>query len=175
MIKCNLAVILAERGIKITDLANVTGISRTTLTALYYNQGKGIQFDTLDKLCNFLDVAPGQLLLHIQYNVDVKMIEELGLKKFLFKMEYVIGETSYLDDVLVYETKTDHEAKKIYLVIEFPRKLFNNISVIPEYNRIAAIEDLTLTIYYTNDEYDDHDVVTDVRVSDFLQNKDAPE
>lgn len=51
MIKCNLAVLLAERGLKLTTVSNDTGISRTTLTALANNKNSGIQFDTLNTLC----------------------------------------------------------------------------------------------------------------------------
>lgn len=166
MIKSNLAVILAERGIKITDLANVTGISRTTLTALYYNQGKGIQFDTLDKLCNFLGISPGELLLHINFKVDVKEIEELSSTKFLFHMEYTIAENAYFEIVFVHEKKVDDLSKEIHIVIEFSRKLFNKISIIPEYSRIASIEDLLLTIYYSDDKYDEYEFRTEVQVID---------
>lgn len=56
MIKCNLATLLAERGLKITKVAKDTGISRTTLTALAGNTGQGIQFDTIDKLCQYLKI-----------------------------------------------------------------------------------------------------------------------
>jgi DNA-binding Xre family transcriptional regulator len=71
MIKCNLAEILARKGLKIKDVANHTGISRTTLTALNYNQGKGVQFDTMDQICSFLDITPGELFTHYSFNIEV--------------------------------------------------------------------------------------------------------
>lgn len=43
MIKSNLAVLMAERGLKIADVYNDTGISKTTLMALSENNGKSIQ------------------------------------------------------------------------------------------------------------------------------------
>ncbi|HHJ8663579.1 TPA: helix-turn-helix domain-containing protein, partial [Streptococcus pyogenes] len=43
---------MAERGLKIADVYEDTGISKTTLMALSENTGKGVQFDTVDKLCN---------------------------------------------------------------------------------------------------------------------------
>lgn len=49
------SVILGKKLIKITDVHKNTGISRTTLTNLYYRRGKGIQFDVLDKLCDYLE------------------------------------------------------------------------------------------------------------------------
>lgn len=66
MIKCRLRVLLAERDLKITQVAKDTGISRTTLTALTYNRCKGVQFDTMNKLCNYLKVSPGDLFLIVE-------------------------------------------------------------------------------------------------------------
>ena len=79
MIKVNLAVLLAERNIKISELAKHTGISRTTLTSLYYNQSKGIQFDTLDVLCTYLKVKLDQLLLYENFSYDFEMPSSLNL------------------------------------------------------------------------------------------------
>lgn len=64
MIKCNLAVLLAERGMNISELSERTGLSRNTLSALQNNTGKGIQFDTMDAICKLLDVLPGELFTY---------------------------------------------------------------------------------------------------------------
>ena len=61
MVKSNLPVLMAERLLKITTLSEETGISRTTLTNLYYSKAKGIQFQTLVALCKFLDWVVGYL------------------------------------------------------------------------------------------------------------------
>lgn len=62
MIRCNLSVLLAERGLKISKVAADTGISRTTLTALSSNSNQGIQMSTLNTLCLYLGIEPNQLL-----------------------------------------------------------------------------------------------------------------
>lgn len=62
MIKSNLPVLLASRLLRMSDVIRDTGISRPTLTNLYYGKGKGINYDTLNKLCAYLDVTPGELL-----------------------------------------------------------------------------------------------------------------
>ena len=62
MLKNNLSVLMAERGLKIADLYNATGISKTTLMAIANNNSIGIQFETLDRLCNYLDVTPNDFL-----------------------------------------------------------------------------------------------------------------
>jgi len=61
MIRCNLAVLLAERHVKISSVSADTGISRTTLTSLYKNASKGVQLSTVDTLCRYLNVEVGDL------------------------------------------------------------------------------------------------------------------
>ena len=72
MIKTNFAVLIAERGLKIADVYESTGISKTTLMALAENTGKGVQFDTVDKLCNFLDIELKDFFVYVPYIWDMK-------------------------------------------------------------------------------------------------------
>lgn len=62
MINNRFSVVLAERLIKISRIAEATGISRTTLTNLYYRKSKGIAFDTLEKLCDYLECEVDDLI-----------------------------------------------------------------------------------------------------------------
>lgn len=62
MIQNNLSKILGKRQLEITKVNQDTGISRTTITSLYYNRAKGINFDTLSTLCEYLDITPNELL-----------------------------------------------------------------------------------------------------------------
>lgn len=55
MISNKFSRILGERLIKISTIAKDTGISRTTLTSLYYRRSTAISFEVLDKLCTYLD------------------------------------------------------------------------------------------------------------------------
>lgn len=52
---------MGKRRIKISTLHERTGISRSTLTKLYYDKTKMIELNTIDKLCLALDVTPGEL------------------------------------------------------------------------------------------------------------------
>lgn len=74
MIKCNLAVLMAERGLNIQDVSNATKLSRTTISALVNENGKGIQFDTMNDLCELLKVTPGQLFTHISLSNEIQLI-----------------------------------------------------------------------------------------------------
>ena len=72
MISTNLKILLAERSLTISKVCEDTGISRTTLTALCSNKSKGIQFDTLDTLCNYLNVLPEDILTFSPYRISFK-------------------------------------------------------------------------------------------------------
>ena len=73
MISCNLAVLLAERGLKISTVAKDTGISRTTLTSLANNNSQGLQFETLDKLLIYLDAQPNQFFIFQPFSIRCTM------------------------------------------------------------------------------------------------------
>ncbi|WP_180122477.1 helix-turn-helix transcriptional regulator [Acinetobacter sp. YH12086] len=62
MIVCNLPVLLAERRMKVADVARETGMSKTTLHKLYNGQSTRIDFETIEKLCLLLSVEVGDLL-----------------------------------------------------------------------------------------------------------------
>ena len=78
MIKTNLAVLMAERGLKIADVYEATGISKTTLMAISENTGKGIQYETIDKLCNFFNVTPKDFFIYSPYMVSFSELKYDG-------------------------------------------------------------------------------------------------
>lgn len=70
MLRTNLAVILAERQLKITRLSADTGISRTTLTALAQNSSKMVQFETVDQICQYLKIAPDDFFEYLPFSYN---------------------------------------------------------------------------------------------------------
>ena len=74
--------LLAERRLSITKVSKDTGISRTTLTGLYYHHGKGIQIKTLNTLCNYFDITPSELFTEVQ---PVKPVYPQRKKKAVIK------------------------------------------------------------------------------------------
>jgi putative transcriptional regulator len=54
MIKNKLSSILGEQRMRVSELSNLTGISQNALNKIYHNKTKGIDFDTLNKICNAL-------------------------------------------------------------------------------------------------------------------------
>lgn len=62
MIRNNLSTLMGARRLKISEVSTATGITRQTLTTLYYERGRGIAYDTLETLCRYLGIQPGDLL-----------------------------------------------------------------------------------------------------------------
>lgn len=77
MLKNNFLEIITDKGLKITKVANDTGISRTTLTALAYNSGKGVQFDTLNKLCGYFNIHPATFFSYIPIDFEFNIMDFL--------------------------------------------------------------------------------------------------
>lgn len=61
MIVNRLPLLLAEKRLKVADAVRETGISKTTLHKIYNDQSTRIDFDTIDKLCEYLDVKVGDI------------------------------------------------------------------------------------------------------------------
>lgn len=51
--ECKLSTLMGEKRLTIQDVHNATGLSRSTITLLYHNSAKRIDYDTIEKLCNF--------------------------------------------------------------------------------------------------------------------------
>lgn len=64
-IKCHLSRILGEKKMNMSDLAKSAGIARNTVSALYYEDGKGVTWDVLEKLCAALSCQPGDLIEYV--------------------------------------------------------------------------------------------------------------
>ena len=58
-----LDVMLALRKAKSKDLAQYVGITETNLSLLKSGRVKGIRFETLEKICDYLGCQPGDLLV----------------------------------------------------------------------------------------------------------------
>jgi putative transcriptional regulator len=65
MIKNNLSKIMGEKRIRIVELHRMTGLSQPTIINLYYEKNKNVSLETLNKICNALEVSIGELFEHI--------------------------------------------------------------------------------------------------------------
>lgn len=61
VIKCHLSKIMGEKKLKISDVSRDTGISRGTLTRMYYETLVRIDIETISILCGYLGMTVGEL------------------------------------------------------------------------------------------------------------------
>ena len=57
-----LDVMLALRKMKSKELAEAVGVTEQNISLLRQGKVKGVRFETLDKICEVLDCAPGDIL-----------------------------------------------------------------------------------------------------------------
>lgn len=63
MISCRLSTILGAKRLKVSDVCRATGVARATLDRYYYDKVNSFDREVLSKLCDFLQVNPGDLLV----------------------------------------------------------------------------------------------------------------
>lgn len=73
MISIKLKETAKQKGYNLTDIANATHISMNTLSVLGRGDSKGIQFDTLNKICEFLSCTPNDILNFENDALDISM------------------------------------------------------------------------------------------------------
>ncbi len=104
MLIFNLSVLLAERNLKINKVSKDTGISRTTLTSLAKNHAQGIQFETVNTLCLYLNVSPSDLMkVHpvdfrieeMNANLNIEKVKQDTMLKGSFIIRITDGVKNY--------------------------------------------------------------------------------
>ncbi|WP_420547081.1 helix-turn-helix domain-containing protein [Curvivirga sp.] len=61
-IRIELDVLMAQRQIRLKDLAAQIGITEANLSKLKTQKAKAIRFSTLEKICEVLECQPGDIL-----------------------------------------------------------------------------------------------------------------
>ena len=61
-IRVTLNVMMAERNVRSKELAAHVGITDANLSLLKQGKVKGVRFETLEKICEYLDCEPGDIL-----------------------------------------------------------------------------------------------------------------
>jgi putative transcriptional regulator len=59
-----LDIMLARRKVRSKDLAEHVGITEANMSLLKQGKVKGVRFDTLEKICAYLQCQPGELLVY---------------------------------------------------------------------------------------------------------------
>ncbi|WP_145046635.1 MULTISPECIES: helix-turn-helix domain-containing protein [Paenibacillus] len=67
--------VLADKKMKLNDLADKVGISNVNLSNLKTGKVKAIRFSTLEAICEILDCQPGDILEYIPGDSDSSEVE----------------------------------------------------------------------------------------------------
>jgi putative transcriptional regulator len=65
-IHCRLDVLLAERGMTLTRLSEIVGVSVVNLSVLKNDRARAIRYSTLSAICRALDCEVGELLVRAE-------------------------------------------------------------------------------------------------------------
>lgn len=79
--------LLDSKNITITHLSNVTGISRTTLTSLYYKRTEKLSLEVLDKICETLNCTISDIY---EYNRECHSSDIVDMTNLNKCNEYLI-------------------------------------------------------------------------------------
>ena len=63
-ISINLTQVLKTKGITSKELCDYVGITEANMSILRSGKAKGIRFETLMKICDYLDCQPGDILVY---------------------------------------------------------------------------------------------------------------
>jgi putative transcriptional regulator len=66
MIEVNLDVVMAQRKMGLTELAEQVDITMANLSILKNNKAKAIRFSTLEAICRALNCQPGDILVYVK-------------------------------------------------------------------------------------------------------------
>lgn len=130
MLLSNLKVLLAERNLTISKVSMDTSISRTTLTALANNTSAGIQFETLDKICQYLNVDPSNFFLFYNGNLEIEFISD-SQSSFFTDISFCRKKLSVFCDFSYHLEQVDHSFYLDYKDNSFvnPHVFINEISI----------------------------------------------
>jgi putative transcriptional regulator len=59
-----LDIMLASRKVKSKELAEYVGITEANMSLFKQGKVKGVRFETLEKICEFLECQPGDILVY---------------------------------------------------------------------------------------------------------------
>lgn len=167
MIRNRLSELLAERKIKISKIASdIPDLSRNTITSVAHNNVKMLQLNTINKLCEYLEVTPADFFEYVDYDLkiadttiengtigDISDPFDLGItgkksddffnRLFIYNLEIF----TYLNKSSISESRG--ETKKTFELTILPKKRFIEI---PENDYISADFEVLTTSKSTMDD-----------------------
>ena len=65
MIRCHLSALMRRDQLRIAEVARLTGLNRSTVTALYRSSATRVELPALDRLCALFGCSVGELLEYV--------------------------------------------------------------------------------------------------------------
>jgi putative transcriptional regulator len=65
MIRCHLSLLMGRDKLRITDVSRLTGLNRSTVTALYRETATRVELPAIERLCALFKCSVGDLLEHV--------------------------------------------------------------------------------------------------------------
>lgn len=99
MIRNKLSDLLGQRQMKISRLSLLTGIARSTLTPIYFNQTEMIKIETINKICMALNISVNDFFESVNFDIDFIYDEDANeeINNYIASDEAVI--TGYNIDI----------------------------------------------------------------------------
>lgn len=71
-IHCRLSTLLGERRIKMAELTRMTGVSKTTINAMYHDRVRKIDYGVLERICEALDCKLSDIVEYVVEDISNK-------------------------------------------------------------------------------------------------------
>ena len=120
MLQNNLNKLLGERNVKISAVAEATGLAHTTLFSLIKESTAGIQFETIEKLCSYFQITPSELFDYSPYNLEPtleKQLFELNENSVEFTLNIKLLAQFQLPQNNPYFPKSNKEDYELYVTV----------------------------------------------------------
>ena len=69
-IHCRLSTLLGEKRIKMAELSRMTGVSKTTINAMYHDRVRKIDYGVLERICKALDCGLSDILEYVEEDFE---------------------------------------------------------------------------------------------------------
>ena len=65
MIRCHISTLMGRDKLNIADVSRLTGLNRSTVTALYRESATRVELPAIEQLCTLFKCSVGELLEHV--------------------------------------------------------------------------------------------------------------
>lgn len=78
MIVNRLPDLMAQKGISIRKLSTMTGVTYTTIRAVYHSERRSVQLAVIEAICQALEIQPGDIYLYVPGGSDYQVPTQEG-------------------------------------------------------------------------------------------------